>query len=310
MIDMPMSIASPRVTLGLPVYNGAKYLERLLTTTLKQSFSNFELIISDNASTDETPTICRRFAERDDRIIYRRNETNVGLARNHNLLVMMARGEYFKWLAHDDECLPTLLQRCVDVLDAAPPSVAMVYTAVEKIDDLGNSLGVASDNVASTSPYPWRRLIDFLRNASIYNFTYGLMRTEVLRRTRMHGLFPVADRVLFAELAMRGELREIREPLYRLRLHSGRSLQTHSTAQARRELFDPSLAGRRSLLSIDGRVHVELVLGSWKMPQHLGEKIACASIALVLPPWMRFRNFGGRWKRRILTGFHKPLHPR
>jgi glycosyltransferase involved in cell wall biosynthesis len=297
-----MNTDRPRVTLGLPVYNGAKYLERVLESALGQTFTDFELIISDNASTDGTQEICQRFAQSDRRIFYRRNEANVGLAANHNLLVDLARGKYFKWLAHDDECLPTLLQCCVEVLDAAPSAVAMVYTAVEKIDEAGTPLGVTSDHVGSSSPYPWQRLLQFLHNASIFNFTYGLMRTDVLRRTRLHGLYPMADRVLFAELAMCGELLEIGEPLYRLRLHSGRSLQVHATAQSRRELFDPSSAGKRSLLSIQGRVYVELVRGAWKTPRRMHEKLACAGLAVILPPWMNFRNAGGRWKRSLLYG--------
>jgi len=103
-------------------------------------------------------------------------------------------------------------------------------------------------------------------------------------------------------------LREIREPLYRLRLHSGRSLQTHTTVQARRALFDPSQAGKRSVLSIENRVHAELVAGGWKVPHDLHDKLICVGVALIVPSWMRFRNFGGHWKQRILSGVRKPLH--
>jgi hypothetical protein len=162
--------------------------------------------------------------------------------------------------------------------------------------------------VGSCSPQPWRRLLHFLQHASVYNFTYGLMRTEILRRTRRYGLYPMGDRVLFAELAMLGELREIREPLYRLRLHPGRSLQTHTTAQARRELFDPAQAGRRPVLSIEGRVHAELVAGAWLTPCGLRSKLACVGTALVVPPWLSLRNFGGRWRQRLLAGVKKPQH--
>ena len=177
----------------------------------------------------------------------------------------------------------------------------------ERIDEYGNSLGVISDHVGISSASTWRRLLQFLRNASIFNFTYGLMRTGVLRRTRLYGLYPMSDRVLFAEMAMCGELLEVREPLYRLRLHSGRSLQMHATAQARRELFDPSCAGKRHLLPIAWRVYVELVSGAWRTPPRLPEKVACVAVALVVPPWLSFRNFGGRWKRRLLSGVRRSL---
>jgi glycosyltransferase involved in cell wall biosynthesis len=293
-----MDTRYPRVTLGLPVFNGERYLHDLLRCLLNQSFSDFELIISDNASTDATDRICREFAQRDGRIRYSRNEQNTGLAANHNRVFSLSRGEFFKWVAHDDEYLPQMIERCIEVFDSAPRSVCVVYTQCETIDERSNSIGIRSDLVENRDTRPHRRLAHFLRNLSVYNFTFGLIRSEVLRRTSGYGRFPMSDGILFAELAMLGELREIPEPLLRLRIHSGRSFQAHRAPQALRELFDPSLVGKKSFLSLEGRAHVELMKAAWRTPSGLISKILCFGAALLVPSWRRLKNFGGYNKRR------------
>lgn len=92
--------AAPACSIGLPVYNGENYLEQAIQSVLAQTFQDFELIISDNASTDGTEAICRRFAEQDPRILYVRQPRNIGAAKNYNYTFHLARGEYFNWLAH------------------------------------------------------------------------------------------------------------------------------------------------------------------------------------------------------------------
>src|SRR5262245_57216615 len=92
----------PRVSIGLPVYNGAKYLAEAIDSLLEQTFSDFELIISDNGSTDATPAICEEYAAKDGRIRFLRQEINRGLAWNWNCVLEESRGAYFKWAACDD----------------------------------------------------------------------------------------------------------------------------------------------------------------------------------------------------------------
>src|SRR5215212_2547350 len=106
----------PQVSLGVPVYNGEKYLAEALESLLQQDYADFEIIISDNASTDGTEEICRNFAGRDKRIRYYRNETNIGASPNYNRTFELARGRYFKWCAHDDVCLPAFVRRAAEVL--------------------------------------------------------------------------------------------------------------------------------------------------------------------------------------------------
>ena len=91
----------PKVSIGLPVFNGERYIRCAIDSILKQTFDDFELIISDNASEDRTAAICKGYEERDKRIHCHRFETNEGAARNYTAVFEMARGEYFKWAAYD-----------------------------------------------------------------------------------------------------------------------------------------------------------------------------------------------------------------
>ena len=123
--------AAPRLSIGLAVYNGENYLAESLDALLGQSYEDFELIISDNASTDGTAAICGRYEKQDSRIRYIRQPRNIGLAPNHNFVFEQARGELFKWASHDDLYARDLLQRCVDALDENPHVVlAHSWTAI------------------------------------------------------------------------------------------------------------------------------------------------------------------------------------
>src|ERR1700757_1973550 len=113
-------MAKPKVSIGLPVYNGEKYLVQALNSLINQDFEDFEIIISDNASTDGTADICRTYASTERRIRYYRNESNIGSAPNYRRVFELARGDFFKWCSHDDICLPGLLSRCLQVFESAP----------------------------------------------------------------------------------------------------------------------------------------------------------------------------------------------
>src|SRR5262245_36537007 len=123
-----------RVTTGMPVRNGQRFIRQAIDSLLAQTYRHFELIICDNASTDQTEVICREVAERDARIRYFRNQENIGPAGNHNKCFNLSRGEYFRWHAHDDMCAPTYLQRCVEVLDA-DPGVVIAYPRTTIVDE-------------------------------------------------------------------------------------------------------------------------------------------------------------------------------
>jgi len=146
---------------------------------------------------------------------------------------------------------------------------------------------------------PARRLAHLLWHASIYNCTYGLIRSAMLRKTRLYGSFPMADRVWISELAMLGRFIKIAEPLLRLRLHGDRSLSQHKNAQALRELFDPANKTKRPLLSLEGRVQLELLRSAWLIPPRFSDKLECVCVALVVLNWRKFRNYGGLQKAKV-----------
>ena len=130
---------APILTIGLPVFNGARFIEASVESILSQSFSDLELIISDNASTDDTEAVSRSIAARDPRVTYHRNAGNIGIAANFNLLVPPARGRLFKWATADDLLRPGYLERCVSILDS-DPSVVLAYTKTDFVDEDGAPL--------------------------------------------------------------------------------------------------------------------------------------------------------------------------
>src|SRR4029434_7870788 len=124
------------LSIGMPVYNGGQYLASALESLLNQDSPRLELIVSDNASTDDTEDICRRFVRKDSPITFRRNETNVGAAANFNAVFELSRGHYFMWAAHDDLWHPTYARRCVEMLKQ-DADIVLCSSDVNFVDECG-----------------------------------------------------------------------------------------------------------------------------------------------------------------------------
>lgn len=249
-----MSAHAPRVSIGMPVYNGAEFLEATLESLVAQSFEDFELVISDNASTDDTESICRSLAARDGRVRYYRQDRNRGAAWNYNFVFHQARGEYFKWAACDDLCGPTFLARCVELLDR-DPGVAWCHPESIHIDAVGRELpGTLVVNYAkpdadqSTLPVdgprtpPTResqhahdRFRAILLGPDSNIDVFGLMRTDAVARTALHLPYYGSDKVFVAELALAGRFGQIHETLFAVRVHAGAS--GHMTTAAQQQYF-------------------------------------------------------------------------
>ncbi|MGD1881649.1 MAG: glycosyltransferase family 2 protein [Paracoccaceae bacterium] len=240
-------MTTPRLTIGLPVYNGANYLAEAVTSILSQDFEDFELIISDNASDDDTADICRDFAARDKRVRYERQVVNVGAAPNYNLLLPLARGEYFRWAAHDDNLLQGCLSRPVDTLDT-DPEVMLAYPLTSVIDGNGDEIGLFDDGLDLPDPTPDERLVrylkqNFMRHRGLCNPIFGVMRTEPLRRTRLIQDFLASDLILLAHLALLGKFVAIPEVLFERRVHPGISTAAHKSHADRKAWFNTSARG-------------------------------------------------------------------
>lgn len=237
-------ISPPRVSIGLPIYNGAKYMREALESLLAQTYEDFELIISDNASTDETQAICEEYARYDGRVRYDRLPENVGAAGNYNRILPMARGEYFKWAAHDDNCHPDFLATCLETLDS-DPSVVLAYTASRVIDGEGSAMRDYSDGLDLPQDTPHARLVaylrtNFMRKKGLCNPIFGLIRTEPLRRTRLIQDFLSSDRSLLGHLALMGKFVERPEVLFDRRVHAQISTLADTSFTARRAWFATS----------------------------------------------------------------------
>jgi glycosyltransferase involved in cell wall biosynthesis len=208
----------------MPVYNGEEYLVESIQCILDQTFSDFELIISDNASDDRTEEICREFADRDSRIRYYRNAENIGAAGNYNRLVDLARGEYFRWSNADDLLAPALHEACIEVLEASPEAV-LSYGKTEIIDENGDALESYDDNLNLTQRRASERLPRFFGQLGLTNVIYGLMRTDAVRQTSVFGdgTLPAADVSFMAELVMLGTFVEVPRLLFYRRMHTGAS---------------------------------------------------------------------------------------
>lgn len=225
-----MMSATPRVSIGLPVYNGQRYLEHAVRSLLEQTFADFELILSDNGSTDDTPSLCQQFVESDPRVRFYRSPENQGCAWNYNRVFQLSRGEYFKWAAHDDVCGPEFLERCVRSLDECPEA-AWCHPRTTHIGPSGRTLedprlcdisylDVPEGKPTRASPRPSQRFRAILFGAHGEVDFYGLIRTKTLRKTALHLPYYGADKVLVAELALHGPFCEVPETLFFVRAHT------------------------------------------------------------------------------------------
>jgi glycosyltransferase involved in cell wall biosynthesis len=219
----------PTVSVGLPVYNGERYLEESIDSILAQSFTDFELIISDNASTDRTEGICRRYAAADARVRYHRNERNIGGAPNHRRVFSLARGRYFRWAAHDDVCDRQLLARCVEVLERCPEAV-LSYPFIVQIDENGSPIGEVREQ-RGTSPVAHMRFRDAAAWDHDCAMIYGLIRADVLvdieSKTGLMLPYATADRTLLGQLGLYGRFCQIDQPLFYKRYHPEMSIRVY-----------------------------------------------------------------------------------
>jgi glycosyltransferase involved in cell wall biosynthesis len=192
----------PRLSVGLPVYNSSAYVADSIEAILGQTFEDFDLIISDNASTDDTGDICRRYLKQDSRVRYFRQPKNVGLSPNHNFCVEQSGAELFKWAAGDDLYARNLLEKCVAALDENP-RVVLAHSWTAMIDGSGTVFQANSYPLrtsATRAPDRFRSLL----NDSGGDDDGGVIRREVLLRTAMKESYHHADRTFIAELALYG----------------------------------------------------------------------------------------------------------
>jgi glycosyltransferase involved in cell wall biosynthesis len=277
-----MNERSPRVSIGLPVYNGQDYLSHALDALLAQTYSDFELIISDNASTDDTEEICRQYAAEDHRIRYRRSEENLGAARNFNRAFELSRGEYFKWAAHDDLCGPEYLERCVAALDG-DVSMVLCHARTREIDENGAVVRELDRKPQLSSRRVHERFYDCICVPHPQVMVFGLIRANVLRQTDLIGRYSSSDKVLLGELVLRGPFHEVSEPLFFRRAHPAQSYKRFTNRHAYQAWFDPTRSGR--ITFPHWRLLLEHSKAVARAPLSGPERIRCY---VVVGWWIRF----------------------
>jgi glycosyltransferase involved in cell wall biosynthesis len=304
-----MNDTVPRLSIGLPVYNGENYLAASLDALLSQTFDEFELIVSDNASSDGTEAICRDFEARDGRIVYHRQEVNRGASWNFNHTFALARGEYFKWAAHDDLHAPTFLERCVAALDAEP-ALVLCFTQAAVVDEQGYRVEADADETGSRTVHgvlpadEEKRLRcvgscrrhERYRGVLLYSTrcyeVFGVIRRAAMRRTGLYRSYNGAEKVFLAELSLAGRFAEVAEKLFFSRWHPDR-FSANRSAVAQNLYVNPHASRRvalpRQLRSSWG--YASLLAGSgltWN------ERLRCGLV------FGRYLLQGAKWRRALV----------
>lgn len=277
------------VSLGLPVFNGAEFLDACLRSIAMQTYGEFELVICDNASTDATAQIAADWCKRDPRFAYHRSPENRGAARNFNWTFELARGEYFKWCAADDLLAPTFLARCVEALETRREAV-LAYPGTLQIDRGGTVTGEIYDNHvemgfdASDAP---GRLHGLMLNNHSCIAVFGLIRSCALRGSSLIQPYPGSDRALLVELALRAPFVRVDENLLLHREHAGRSVTMYPRLRDRAEWF----SGRRGRMSFPNwRLLSEYALAVRGVRMPVRHRLQCAGSFLRWIYWGGWRG--------------------
>ena len=278
---------APSVSIGMPVYNGSEYLPQAVDSILGQTFDDFELIISDNASTDATPTICQDYASADKRVSYLRSEKNRGASWNFNRVARAGRAPFFKWACHDDVVAPEFLDRCMSSLADVDEEFVLCYPRAVEIDAAGEVVREPDKALSMGLSEPEARVGALFREYWRSNPIFGVIRAQTIRSTNLLRPYPSSDVVLLAELALRGRFYEIEQPLLYRRIHSGASRKVNPDAVAAAAWFDPNDAGRPRAEWT--RVFYETLRSIWRAPISLSQKEASTAslVRAMYPRWYR-----------------------
>lgn len=225
--------------MGVPVYNGERYLARTLDSLLNQTVQDFVVLVGDNASTDRTAAIVQEYAARDPRVRHVRHPRNLGAAANYTRLCELAETEFFRWSAADDCSQPRFLEACLEGL-ARDPTAVLVYPRIMMIDADDKPLGEYEEGLHLPHTRPSDRFFTLLQNIRLCNALYGVARTEAFRRTRLLGSYLGSDMVFQAELTLYGKILEVPEPLLLRRMHD--ESFTSMTLEQQREFMNPGRA--------------------------------------------------------------------
>jgi glycosyltransferase involved in cell wall biosynthesis len=266
--------AAPTISVGIPLYNAEKYVQGALDAIAAQTFRDFEVVISDNASTDQTYDICREFAAKDPRFRIVRNGTNLGASKNFNRVFELSNAPFFRWAAYDDLMGPRALEVCLAALQQNPDAV-LAYPKSIIIDDDGRETEKYDDLYAFGEETGYERFRHFLKIVELRNChpVFGLIRREALLQTPLLGNYHSADKVLLAQLVMLGKFIEVPDYQFYRRYHAMGSVRVNKTAMDYAAWFDTARTGKTAYPRL--RRAIELVKSIARAPMSPGRKMQC-----------------------------------
>jgi glycosyltransferase involved in cell wall biosynthesis len=280
--------SSPLVTIGLPVYDSERYIRQSLDSLLGQTYADFILIISDNASNDGTADICRAYAAADSRVQYHRNPVNIGNPRNFNRVAELTETKYLKWSTADDYWEPTFVERAMEVMER-DPSIALCYPQAYLVDANGDNRKEYHDVLHLVQEDPVERYLALTSRIRLAHQHLGLIRMSSLRQTHLLGRHVGSDVNLLAELTLYGKFYELPERLFNRRFHkdSGSWVRGDLAHDARR--YHASGASRATLKA--WRTHLRYLDGIKTSPLPLKSKARLYKMHLRSMVWDREKLF-------------------
>jgi glycosyltransferase involved in cell wall biosynthesis len=295
---------APRVTIGMPVYNGERFLREALDSLLAQTFTDFELVISDNASEDATGAICTAYAGRDSRVRYLRQDINHGAAWNHNRVVEEARGELFKLACYDYVCDPAMIAACVQALDRHPEAVlAYPRTRMMMRGDMSTLQEYTSDMELS-SPSAAMRFGDLIDEAPPSFPLFGVVHLAALRKTPLFESYKASDRVVLVRLALAGPFVEAQEAVFYYRWHDNNATKLVAEPARFYQWWDPAAGSGR--VFPETRLLYEYFRSLWIMKLSLRERRECAR---EIRFWYQFQKPSIKWELKGLLGRRRTAEP-
>lgn len=292
---LSMSQRLAKVAIGLPVYNGERYVADAIECMRAQTLVDWVMVICDNASTDRTAEICQRFAALDPRIRYTRNERNIGATPNFNLAQEKAHvlGTYFKWIAADDRYEPTFLEKCVAALDANP-DVVNAFAKTRLIDEHGKTIPEDPDRpvAGTTSTSVVTRFAASLDEVFCFP-EFGVHRPQMLRACVQQSYYG-SDKVMLAEESLRGRFFRVEERLFLRRCHEESSMSSTSSSK-KRSMWALGLS-KAPIIPPQLRMYGGYIRAVWRVKLPLNQKIACFALAI----GMALRP--DKWRKLVVPG--------
>ena len=265
-----MRTKMPRVSIAMPAYNCANFIAQSIESLLSQTYGDFEFVISDNASTDDTETVCRHYAKLDSRIRYIRRTENIGGPENFRYVFSLCSGEYHKWSTADDYWHKDFLAKSVAVLDQHP-DVVLCYPKTRIINMEGRPISDYEDNLNLDDPSPRRRFCDLLDRIGLCNAHLGLIRREPMARTRLIARHMASDIDFLAELTLYGKFTLLPEILFFRRFHPTSSSWARTNDEHQVQYYDPGRTTNYAMHTWQKYWH--LATSVWRAPIGTTDKL-------------------------------------